>query len=211
MMRFLKVLGLVVVVVIVSGCGAHYVLDGYIDQSQIVSSNDSDAIKVYVGEYRFNDEPGHKFRIGHRSAEGEISPWIKQAIKKEFGKVNFVDDKAHSDVAIETKRVEFNAGWNGIHTRITSNVNNKMFIVDLYARRPIKFTFNLSDSREIYILRMERTTEFMAKLLKQHIVKRNGAWIVDELPYEVRATILVDHDLNVLEEPYDIEVKKAED
>lgn len=47
-----------VVMLVVSGCGGHYVLDKYIDQSIAVSSDNLDAIKVYVGNYRFNDKMG---------------------------------------------------------------------------------------------------------------------------------------------------------
>ncbi|MEW6741091.1 MAG: hypothetical protein AB1325_14475 [Nitrospirota bacterium] len=131
MMRFLKVLGLVAAIMMVSGCGGHYVLDGYIDQSQIVSSDDPNAIKVYVGEYRFNDGPGGPQSLNKSTAKGEISPWIKKALVNEIGNIAFVGGKEKADIIIETQKVEFNVGPKNV---ILTNINGNSLLFSTYFR-----------------------------------------------------------------------------
>ncbi|MDI6729123.1 MAG: hypothetical protein QMD44_09410 [Thermodesulfovibrionales bacterium] len=207
MKGILKVLVLVIGVMVVSGCGGHYVLDKYIDQNQIVSSNDPNAINVYVGGCKFNDGPGGPQSLNKSTAEGEISLWIKKALVEEFGKVTFVDSKQQADIAIETKKVEFNVGGWGPKNRVTSVINCKEITVVAYG----KTNNGLSPINNIQFSNMlMASSKLLAQTLKQSISIVNGKTTVSNLPKKIEATFRNNNDKEFDGNIYDIEVSKDE-
>ena len=179
-MRPFRILSLVIAVIGLTGCGAHYVLDKYIDQSQIVSSNNPGAIKAYVGEYRFQDGPGAKIRV----AEGEISLWNRKALKDAFGEVAFVDSKKNADITIETHKVELaNTAGCGLKpcSRFYISVNNEP--ITLIVRHPNEFLSSVSE--RVFLNYMLAYTKLFTTVLRD--VMTDGVKNNAKMPSEVMA------------------------
>jgi hypothetical protein len=207
MFSFLKVFGLVAVVIGLMGCGGHYVMDGYIDQNQIVSSNSPDAIKVYVKKLNFNDGPGGPQSLNKSTAEGEISPWIKKAIKDEVDNVNFVDNKQHADIVIEPQRVEFNVGAWGPKNLIGAMVNNQEITVVAYG----KTNNGLSPLNNMQFSNMlMASSKLLVYALKQSISVTNGKVVILNIPKKINATFRNNDNQNFNGDLYDIEVTRAD-
>jgi len=128
MINVLKVLVLVIMTTMTTGCIAHYKMDAanFIDITRIESSKSPDAVKVYVGNYRFKGSSG----FGNITAQGEISPWLKKGVVDVLKDVSFVDNPRIADIVIVP--VEYNYAWAIITSTLLLELNGKQ--VKLIAR-----------------------------------------------------------------------------
>lgn len=214
MKAFLKILVLAAVVMTAAGCGGHYMMDQYIDQSAILSSNAPDAIKVYVGECRFNDGPGGPQSLNKSTAEGEISPWIKTAIKNEIENVRFVENKQSADISIEPQKVEINMGGWGAKFRLTLLINGQKIVVTAHKRAPFNLIKGVMPLHDIHFVNgLKASTKLLALTLKQNIQITDGRVVtVATLPSEVEAKYKEKYEPHPFDgKLYDIEVTKADD
>jgi hypothetical protein len=199
----LKVLVLVVGLMAVTGCGGHYVLDNkYIDPSQIVSSNEPDAIKVYVGEYRFNDKRGSPICLNCSRAEGEMAPWIKRAVKEYLKNIYFTDKKQDASIVIETTKISFDADW-------TSAASNGYFTVN---GNPLRIKVN-SRSGGDFIARephfknaVESISILLARAIKDSLTVAGGSINITNFPTYIHAWFKIKDDNTP--KIYDVEIER---
>lgn len=199
----MKILGLAAVVMVVSGCGGHYVMDSHIDPGQIAGVDSPDAIKVYVGQCSFNDGAGLSFALNYSSAEGEISPWIKKSIVDVIGNIKFVDDPKDADIVIATKKVEFSVAAWGVRTIITSDINKNEMKAISYSHSNMNIApANAKNYRD----RLTVASHMLATALKKAIVIHDNKIILTDIPQAIEGHFYKNDD-NPEYKVYKIEIK----
>ena len=121
MINVLKVLVLVIMTTMTTGCIAHYKMDAanFIDITRIASSKSPDAVKVYVGNYRFKGG----LILGNITAQGEISPWLKKGVVDALKDVSFVDNPRIADIVIVPVEYVYTHAW--LESALLLDLNGK--------------------------------------------------------------------------------------
>jgi hypothetical protein len=141
MTRFLKVLGLVTIVVTitVTGC-AHYVMDAanYIDITKNAGYSSPNAVKVYVGKLHFKGSSG----FGNISAEGNMSPWLKKGVVDALKDVAFVDNPQIADVTIIPIEYDYTHAF--VRSTVLLDLNSKRVKLIVVHNNQLRFIDDMS-------------------------------------------------------------------
>lgn len=215
MIRFLRVLVLVVVMVTaiaMGGCAVYYKVDNFIDPDQIRSSNKPDAVKVYVGKYRFSDGPGGPLTIGKTIFEGEMSLWIKKALLDEISNINFVEDKKNANIIIEPQNVSIDKGALGGKFKLSVVVNGQN--IKIITQMKTRYFMDLAvQNNEDGCNATFATATLLAQTIKNSMTIAGNSISIGNLPVKIEAAFKIRRGKCPMDksEIYDIEVTKAED